>query len=384
MTPRTSRFLPFRLAAGVAPLFAVLLSLLPSSPLRAQQLDKPLQTIDEEITAFAFAPDGRVAYAVNRGFKTKKYDLEHDDLWILESNGKRKRILQGDKFIRGEQPFTYAVEAFRWSPNGRLLLAQFFTATLDETGRAEDSTNTLVLEDNGKEIRPGGTDSFVRNASNAAWLLDGATFVYLAEVTKPKVLFSFKQSSVTNGPGGNVFEGRTFLDAEQIPRSNTFIAIERDRALTGPPRLQELDMTTQEDRELATLDGYEGGLRLSPSGGKALYFVDKEILEIRDLKNPTLIARLRVGLGVPQWSPDESHIFLKRAVEKKSGDLVVFAVPKLAAIPAGKEVPVVQPDAQPLLHAVTIREFAISPDGRFLAIIPPGKRNLLIFPFPAL
>jgi hypothetical protein len=381
----------FRSAPSVRPYFgfgwllatlAFVFCYLPSATL-AQQLDKPLQSIDEEVTAFAFAPDGRIVYAVNRGFKTKKYDLEHDDIWISDPNGKKKRILQGEKFSRGDQPFTYAVESFRWSPNGHLLLAQFFTATLDETGRADDSTNTLVLEDNGKEVRPGGTDSFVRNAADAAWLLDGATFVYLTEAVKPKVLFSFKRSNVSAGPGGNVFEGRTFLDAEQVPHSNVMIAAERDHALTGPPRLQELDMATQDDREMATLDGFEGGLRVSPSGSKVLYFVDKEVLEIRDLKNPVMVARLRVGLGVPQWSPDESRIFLKRAIEKKSGDLVAFAVPKLAPAQAGKEVPVVQPEMQPLLHGVTIREFAISPDGRFLGVIPPGKRSLLVFPFPA-
>lgn len=384
MTPRSRRSLHSWLRASCLLTAAALMLLFAFSPARAQQLDKPLQTIDDEITAFAFAPDGRIVYAVNRGFKTKKYDLEHDDIWITDSSGKRKRILQGDKFTRGNQPFTYAVEGFRWSPNGRFLLAQLFTTTVDDTGRAEDSTNTLVLEDNGKELRPGGTDSFVRNSSDAVWLLDSTTFIFLTEVLKPKVLFSFKQSNLAGGPGGNVFEGRTFLDAEQVPRSNVMIAAERDHALTGPPRLQELDMITQDDHELATLDGYEGGLRISPSGSKALYFVDKEVLEIRDLKNLARIARLRVGLGVPQWSPDESHIFLKRAVEKKSGDLVAFVVPKLAAFPAGQDVPVLQPEIQPLLHGVTVREFAISPDARFLAIIPPGKRNLLIFPFPAL
>jgi dipeptidyl aminopeptidase/acylaminoacyl peptidase len=350
---------------------------------RAQQLDKPLQTIDEEITAFAFAPDGRIVYAVNRGFKTKKYDLEHDDIWIAEANGKKKRIFQGEKFTRGEQPFTYAVDSFKWSPNGRLLLAQLFTTALDETGKAEDSINTLILEDGGKEVRPGGTDSFLRNAADTTWLLDNLTFVYLTEVLKPKLLFSFKQTNISTGPAGNVFEGRTFLDTDAVPRSNAAIGVERDRALTGPPRLQHLDMVGQEDKEIATLDGFEGGLRVSPSGKKVLYFIDKEVLEIRDLEAPTHVARLRVGLGVPRWSPDESRIFLKRAIEKKSGDLVSIDVPPLTATVAGREVPVVQPEMRPLLHGVTIREFAISPDGRFLGIVSPGKRNLLVFPFPA-
>src|SRR5215471_2821 len=68
---------------------------------RAQELDKPVNSIDEDITAFAFAPDGRIVYAVNKPFKTKQYDLEHDDVWIQEAGGgKRRRIFIGEKFQR--------------------------------------------------------------------------------------------------------------------------------------------------------------------------------------------------------------------------------------------------------------------------------------------
>src|SRR5277367_5282905 len=110
---------------------------------RAQDLEKPVNSIDEDITAFAFAPDGRIVYAVRRPYKTKKYDLEHDDIWLQDAGGKRRRILQGDKFTRGERPFTYAVEAFRWSPNGRVILAEMFTtALLDEFGKTQDATAT--------------------------------------------------------------------------------------------------------------------------------------------------------------------------------------------------------------------------------------------------
>ena len=365
----------------------VLLLLAPPAPLSAgetPQFDKPLLNIDEDITAFAFGPDGRIAFSVNRGFKTKKYDLEHDDIWISDANGKRKRILEGNKFIRGDQPFTYAVERFAWSPNGKFLLAQLFTSTLDETGRPDDSINTLVLEDNGREARPGGTDNYLRNAAEAAWLLDNSTFVYLTEVLKPKMLYSFKQTSLSAGPAHSAFEGRTFLDVDPLPHSNSIIALERDRALTGPPRLQQLDMLSTEDKELATLDAFEGGLRVSPSGKKVLYFVDKEVLEIRDLTEPTHVARLRVGLGVVQWSPDESHLLIKRAIEKKSGYLVSVAVPRLTTPAKGSAVPIDEPEMRPLLHGITIREFSISPDGRFLGIVSPGKRNLQVFPFPQL
>jgi len=103
---------------------------------------------------------------------------------------------------------------------------------------------------------------------------------------------------------------------------------------------------------------------------------------VRDLAAPDHFVRLRVGLGVFHWAPDETRILLKRAIERKSGDIVWIAIPPLPAQPAGKEIPVLQPTPQPILHGLTFREFAISPDGRFLGVVLPGKRNLMIFPLP--
>jgi hypothetical protein len=34
-----------------------------------------------------------------------------------------------------------------------------------------------------------------------------------------------------------------------------------------------------------------------------------------------------------------------------------------------------------LLHGLTVREFGLSQDGHYLAIVLPGRRNLQIFPF---
>src|SRR4029077_16644597 len=265
---------------------------------RGQSLDleKPLLNIDEDISAFAFAPDGRVVYSVRRQFHTKQYDLERDDIWLQENGGKRRRLLQGEKFLRGNTPFTYTIDSFRWSPNGRLILAQLFTTSVvDEHGGTQDSIMTLALEDNGKEIHLGANDSLLKDAYDAIWLVDNATIVYLTEIVKPRVLFSFKYINIAAGPSGDVFEGRTFLDAYPIPRANVAIGVERDRNLTGPPRLQRLELLAQDDRELATLDTYEGGLSVSPSAKKAAYFIDKEVLEVRDLTDPTKSARLRTG-----------------------------------------------------------------------------------------
>jgi dipeptidyl aminopeptidase/acylaminoacyl peptidase len=352
---------------------------------RAQSpdIEKPLLNIDEDISAFAFAPDGRIVYSVRRQFHTRQYDLERDDIWLQENGGKRRRLLQGEKFLRGSTPFTYTIDSFRWSPNGRLILAQLFTTSVvDEHGGTQDSIMTLALEDNGKEIHLGANDSLLKDAYEAIWLVDNATIVYLTEIVKPRVLFSFKYINIAAGPSGYVFEGRTFLDAYPIPRTNVAIGVERDRNLTGPPRLQRLELLAQDDRELATLDSYEGGVSVSPSAKKAAYFLDKEVLEVRELTDPTKAARLRTGFGTFQWSPDETRILLKRAPEKKSGDLVWIDIPALTARAAkDQDPPVTQPALIPILHGLTFRDFAITPDGK-LAVIAPGKRNLLVFPLP--
>jgi len=351
---------------------------------RAQSLDKPLQSIDEDITAFAFAPDNRIVYSVHRNFKTKLYDLEHDDLWLQDANGKRRRLLEGQKFNFGTQPFSYIVDSFRWSPNGRLILADLLTTTVvDESGRTEDGFMTLIFDDSGREVRINKGETNIPGAANAFFLPGNNTIIYLTEAAKPRLLFSLKSTNLAAGPLKSFYEGRTFRDIAPIRGMNFSLAIEQDRAMTGPFRLQSLDLVSDNDLELATLDGYEGGISVSPLGKKVAYYIDREILEIRDINAPTHVARARVGFGVFQWSPDESRILLKRAIEKKSGDLVWIDLPPTVLVAKGQEIPVAQPTPIPILHGLSFREFAISPDGRLLAVVIPGKRNLLVFPLPA-
>src|SRR5215472_5642612 len=112
MIPRQLATRPVFLALCV--LSTLCASLFFSRPARAQNFDKAVVTIDEEVTAFAYAPDGRIVFSVRRMFKAKKYDLQRDDIFILESNGKRRRIFTGEKFTHGDKPFTYQVESFNW------------------------------------------------------------------------------------------------------------------------------------------------------------------------------------------------------------------------------------------------------------------------------
>jgi WD40 repeat protein len=350
---------------------------------RAQDIDlaKPLKSIDEEVTAFAFGPEGRIVYSVRRLFKSKQYDMQRDDIWLLESNGKRRRLLNGDKFIRGTGPFTYSIDFFRWSPNGRMILAQLFTTSIVDE-RQQDATMTVVLEDSGKEVHIGAGDNVIQDSSDAFWLQDSTTIIYFVELIKPKILFSCRYVSLVGAPPGPVFQGRTFLDAAQVPHSNVAIVVERDQNLSGPPRLQRMDVLSQDDHELATLSDFSGGLSVSPSGKRTAHYLDKEILEVRDLTDPNKVARLRVGLGAIQWAPGESRLLLKRAPEKKSGDLVWIDIPPLTAPAAGKDPAIAEPTPISICHGLTYRDFAISPDGQFLAIVPPGKRNLLIYALP--
>ena len=373
----------FRWLRWLCSLVCVLLGCCSVPALHAQSLDKPLQTIDEDITSFAFAPYGRIVYSVHRNFKTKLYDLEHDDIWLQDAGGKRRRLLEGQKFNRGNQPFSYIVNSFRWSPNGRMILAEFLTTTVvDDSGKTQDSFQTLVLDDAGREIRIAKGDSLILDAADPFFLLDNVTINCLSEAVKPRMLLSLKSTRLDTGSVKSPHDGRTFRDLLPLPGVYAAIAVEQDRSMTGPLRLQRLDLTSDDDKELATLDGYEGGFSVSPSGKRVAYFVDKEILEVRDLSAPDHLARVRIGLGVFHWSSDESRILLKRSIEKKSGDLVWIDLPPLITAAPGQETPVSQPQPIPILHGVTFRDFAISPDGRLLAVIIPGKRNLLVFPIP--
>jgi len=371
-------------ARGLGLVFiSIFLPVLFSIPTQAQNLDNPLRSIDDEITSFSFGPNDAIAFSVYHKLKTKLYDLEHDDIWIEEQHGKRRRLLEGQKYTRDNRLFSYLVDSMRWSPNGRYLLVQLMTTTVqDDSGNATTSVQTLLFDDSGHELRIDKGDNFILDSSNAAFLPDNNTIAYLSQAAPTLPLFSIKTTRLSSGSVPSPYEGRTFRDVAWLPGMNFAVAVEQDHSMSGPPRLQYLDVLNDSAKELATLEGYEGGLTVSPDRTKAAYFIDREVLEIRSLSKPDQLARVRVGFGVYRWTPDESRIFLKRSPEKKSGDLVWFPVPPLVVVSPNKEIPVSQPTPVPVLHGLSFREFSVSPDGRLLGVVVPGKRNLLVFSLP--
>ncbi len=134
-----------------------------------------------------------------------------------------------------------------------------FTTTVDiEDGHTEDGKALLLLDDSGRELKPGGKEALVVGAEDPLWLRDNATIVYMTQGENQLGLYSLQFLNVFSGPAGKAFEGRTFMAADRISGSNAAIAVERDHNMDGPPRLQKLELLAQEDTELATLDGFAG------------------------------------------------------------------------------------------------------------------------------
>jgi dipeptidyl aminopeptidase/acylaminoacyl peptidase len=344
---------------------SIVVTATPASP-----QDKPVLTVEDDCTAFSFAPDGRIAYAVRHIMRTKHYDLQRDDIWVLTAEGKKTRIVNGEKLVRGGGLFSYAVQSIAWSPDGRFLAVAMYTSqVVDEKENTRDEQIVDLMDADGKEINIQGThNSVIDEALNAAWLADGATVAFLAEAVKPKLLYSIGTLRPVGGRGGPILAGHTFSAVAWDAKRNAAVAIERDRNLTGPILLVRLDLIKETRRELATLDAYLGQLSISPSGNRVAYFRDGDTLELRDLASPEKATQLPAAYGRFEWARDERRILLKRGPENKSGNLAWISLPDGALEPA--------------LHDLAFRHFQISPDGRRLGVTEPGKQALQVYSLP--
>ena len=62
-------------------------------PPQSRAQGKSLVKVDEDVQAFAIAPDNRIVYSVQHMRKVKKARLERDDLWISSPEGRQKKIV---------------------------------------------------------------------------------------------------------------------------------------------------------------------------------------------------------------------------------------------------------------------------------------------------
>jgi hypothetical protein len=371
---------------------------------RAQE--NPAFKIDEDISRFAFSGGGRIAFATRHLFSVKKIQLQRDDIWIAETDGKKRRILQGEKFVRGTGPFSYIVRGLRWSPDGSKIAAELGTSEMiNADGDTREGVMTLLLDDEGREITIPGADSVIPGAINAAWMADGVSVVYLTQQTQANAQASAAPAagadrSPSKPPGSPpasklftmnrvkpfaqgasaLFPGHLFSVVAWNVKQDACAAIERNAVAGGVPRLVELEPARESSRELGTLEGYAGGLSISPSGKRVAYWIDNELLEVREVNGPSRMARVRVAVGTLAWSGDEARVLVKRGPAVRSGGLVWIALPPLAAVAAGAAPATAEIAPRSILHDLEFRQFDISPDGKFLGVVEPGKRNLLVYP----
>ncbi len=370
--------------------------------------ENPVLKIDDNITRFAYSGSGRIAYATRHVFSVKKIQLQRDDVWIAETDGKKRRILLGEKFVRGTGPFSYTVRGLRWSPDGSKLAVELGTSEMiNDDGDTRQGVMTLLLDDTGHEINIPGADSVIPGATNAAWMSDGASVVYLAEPTRgnekataaavgqasakpdpsfptenqaPTKLFTMNRVKPFAEGASVLFQGKLFSAVAWNAKQDGGVGIETEAGGKGDSRLVLLDLARETSRVLGMLEGFAGGLSISPSGRKVAYWVDNERLEIREIDSPNRMARVRVALGTLAWSGDETRVLVKRGPALRSGGLAWVTLPQLVTVAAGTAPVPVEVAPRSILHELEFRQFDISPDGRFLGVVEPGGRNLLVYP----
>ncbi len=363
MIPRSHRLRP--VAQRI--LFAACLLLFAAVVAAAPLGDKPLFTIDEDCTAFAFSRDGRIAFAVHHVFSQHKFDLERDDFWISDAGHGKRKILNGEKLARGEGGFSYMVRTIRWSPSGRKLAAEVTTgAAAERHGDSTLSAQSFLFDVNGQEVKIADGDSFIPDSQNATWLDDDATVIYL-ESARPRREYTIWSVKPSVGHAERLFEDTYFLAAVWMEGGRRAVAV------TSPehgekPRLVLLDLTKQAVTDLAPLDAYSSGLSVSPSGQKTAYFRDPGTLEWRIVAAPNTPHDVQALTGPYYWTRDEQHVLLKSGVERRS------SVIQWLRLSDGT--------ADELFHGLTFWNFAVSDDGRRIALSPPGKHIVEVYDLP--
>lgn len=336
------------------------------APFALPAQDKPILAIDDDCQTFAIGPGNVIAYAVPKMKHVKKQTIERDEIWIATLDGKRKRIVDPDKFMPSPPPSTYVVNSLAWSPDGHRLAVSM--TTMEAVSDLDDEPVTGVkavalLDDEGHEIKVAGSKTrFIEKASNATWLADGETVVYLTAGSP----FQISTVRPSDGQTKTLFEGHSF-DAVvwDAPRSQAFV-IGQNLSVRAREVLAQLDLLHETVREIARVDTYQGELSISPSGSKAGFFVDGDAIQVVEIANPTKVIKVRAGMGRFEWSRDELHVLLKRGPDDASRELVWVGLDDGTFAPA--------------LHGLEYHDFRITPDGEYVVVTEPGSQILKVFP----
>jgi hypothetical protein len=357
------------------PLMLLVLALTLCLPLPSHAQGKSLVKIDEDVQAFAIAPDNRIVYSVQHMRRVKKARLERDDLWISSADGKQKKIGDGEKLF-ADPLLSYQVQSFAWSPDGRRIAVMMQTGEmtqpkgtvdqqLDEPQTVRGAVGVYLMDSEGHQIPiQGAKDGLLNDGYNAAWLADGATLVYVTKTGGD--FYELNSLRPADGKSKPLFQGHTFAALAWDTKNNRAFAIEESMKVLSSPMLVQLDLVKETRTAIMPVDEYAGDFALSPSAQKVGYFRDGDTLEVRDMTNPSgKPAQVKVAIGQFQWGHDEKRVLLKRGDPQKSARLTWVGL--------------YDGQFEPLLHDLEFHDYAISPDGRSVAVTEPGKRALLVY-----
>ncbi len=248
---------------------------------------KQVAVFDQDVQAFAISQDNHVVYAVERMKRIKKLIVEHDDFWVGDVDGKKKKIIDGDKFTPvpsspDEEPsdpgdakhpplphqHSYQVDTLTWSPDSKRIVVKMDTSELaqprgsivqqlDEQQTVRPNTILYLMDAEGREISIAGSKTAtLSDAFNAAWLADGQTLVYLSKTTGG--LSQINALRPADGKKRVLFDGFTFAAVAWDTKRNQAFAIEQNTRLVGPPKIMQLDLVAERVTELGTAGGVRG------------------------------------------------------------------------------------------------------------------------------
>lgn len=336
-----------------------------ASGLLAQSLEKPQIRVDDDCAQFAAAPDGKIVYAVPHHRHIKKIEFVHDDLWVVEPNGSKKKILDGDKFMPAPPPINFVVDALSWSPDSKRIAAEIRTETLSgDPDAPPNGTKSLALfDEDGQQIRVAGTKSgFIDNADHATWLADGQSVVYLTGGPPYEIM----RVRPADGTTTQLFEGHSFDAVAWDASRNQAFVLSEDLSVTRRRFLMRLGLLQETIAQIARVDDYESSLTVSPSAQKVGFFADGDTIRVVDVANPTKLIEVHAGLGRFQWSRDERRVLLKRGPADRSGDLVWVGI--------------YDDSFTPILHDLEFHDFQIEPNGMSVVVTQVGLRTLMVYP----
>ena len=331
----------------------------------AAQEAKPTLRVDEDCSAFAVARDNSIVYSVPHDRHIKKIHFERDDIWVVEPDGRKKRIVDGDKFFPPTPPTGFQVNSLAWSPDGKRIVVNMtvIPATDDPDAPVGGIRSIALLDGDGNEIKAGAEGKrFIENGIRGTWLADGQTVAYLSQGPPYRIT---RVQTVT-GRSKVLFEGMAFDDVAWDAKDDAAFVVGHNLTAFGKLGLMELNLQNETVREISRIEEYEGELTVSSDARRVGFFLDGDTIEVRELAEPLKPIRTKAGMGRFEFGKDGRRVMLKRGPDEKSADLVWVGV--------------YDGTFTPILHDLEFHNFQIAPDGNSIAVTMVGKRVLLVYP----